>query len=300
MHVRDSASRGMRSEVRAQPSLLRGAGLAAADLSTVAVQRHGMPRAERVGVIALAGFAGGRAEVGEVSARAGRPVLVVPNRRARARLVAAPRRLVAARVLLRRAVRIGGVAERGDRSRQGVDECGGDGRSSWALARCLRPRPSRHPAARGDAPSRTCQRLGVGGVRQSRRVRRASRGRGPARMRRASRLPSRALILSSPLPPRSRSGPRPPASRSPPGPPRSTSPPSPPYRRSRPRPPYSRSRPSRPARRSLPLSPRRTSPRAEPEIASRPPSPLVTSAGANAGHAADASATQTTIRRSRI
>ena len=79
-------------EIGLQPCVLRrpaGGG-------DVAVQHHHVPRAQLVAVVALAGFARGRAEVGEVPGGARGVVVVIARRRPGARLVAAPGRRVAA------------------------------------------------------------------------------------------------------------------------------------------------------------------------------------------------------------
>ena len=113
-----------RGEHAAEPALLRRAGAAAARRGAVRVQHDDLPGAEPVGVVAASWIARGAAEVAEVAGRARRPVLVVPDGRPRAPLEAAPRRRVAAPVLLVAAGLVDRVAEDGDGARKTGDEGG--------------------------------------------------------------------------------------------------------------------------------------------------------------------------------
>src|SRR5207244_4920079 len=91
----------------------------------VAVEDDDVPGAEIVAVIALGGVSRGGTEVAEIPGRRGaRVVVVVPRPRIRARLVAAPARVVAVLVVGRGAVRIGAVAEREHGPRDRVQDGG--------------------------------------------------------------------------------------------------------------------------------------------------------------------------------
>ena len=101
----------VRGEVGLEPEALGRAARAAADLTAVRVQHHDVPAAEVVAVPALRRSAGHGAEVGVVARCVPAAVFVVAHHRARARLVAAPARLVAALEVRGRPVGIGVVAE---------------------------------------------------------------------------------------------------------------------------------------------------------------------------------------------
>src|SRR5439155_24695255 len=91
-------------EIGGQPPPLRTARVAPTGVGAVRVERDEVPRADVVAVEALAGRAGGGAEVAEVTGRSGvgriaaraarREVLVVARRRPGDRLGAAPRLVV--------------------------------------------------------------------------------------------------------------------------------------------------------------------------------------------------------------
>ena len=132
--VGQRAGRRMRRQIGAQPALLRRAR-AHVD---VGIDHHDVPRAQGVAVVADARIARRRAPVRVVARRArGRPVvvLVVPGRRARARLVPAPGRIEAVHVIRQRPVWVGTVTERGDLADDTVEH---SGRSFLAGARAVR------------------------------------------------------------------------------------------------------------------------------------------------------------------
>ena len=122
-HGEDALLRG-RGEIGLEPRLLRRAERRR-DVAVVAVEDDDVPGAEIVAVIALGGVSRGGTEVAEIPGRRGaRVVIVVPRPRIRARLVAAPARVVAVLVVGRGAVRIGAVAEREHRPRDRVEDSG--------------------------------------------------------------------------------------------------------------------------------------------------------------------------------
>src|SRR5439155_7356022 len=84
--VGEGARRRVRREVGAEPLLL-GRACAHVDLG---IQRHDVPAAEIVAVVALAGVAGGDAEVTEIARRPGLLVVMVARHRVSALAVAAP------------------------------------------------------------------------------------------------------------------------------------------------------------------------------------------------------------------
>ena len=110
-------------KIRAQPHLLRRADVH----RDVAVQRHDVPVAEVVAVIALAGRASGRAEVIEIAARVRRDIVVIAGHRLGAGLEPAPGRVVAVLVVGARAVRIGVVAHGHHGARNGVHQVRSEG-----------------------------------------------------------------------------------------------------------------------------------------------------------------------------
>src|SRR5688572_17129746 len=92
MPVGDHAGRGVRLEVVTQPQRLRRRGAG----GDAAVQGDGVPRAELKAVITETPGTGIGAEVVEVRQRSlGTGVVVIAWRRARARAVPSPRRVVA-------------------------------------------------------------------------------------------------------------------------------------------------------------------------------------------------------------
>src|SRR5207302_4886901 len=105
--VGEGALRRVRREVGAEPLLL-GRACAHVDLG---VQRYDVPAAEIVAVVALAGVAGGDAEVTEIARRPGLLIVVVARHRVRALAVAAPAGREAILVVRIGAVRVGVVAQ---------------------------------------------------------------------------------------------------------------------------------------------------------------------------------------------
>src|SRR5581483_2659122 len=109
---RERARAGVSGEIGAQPLLLCGPGLAAADLRAVRVERDEVPGTDVEAVPTLTGRSGGESEVLEVPARAGRAVVVVPCGGARDRLHASPCRVVGREVVRVGATVVLVVAER--------------------------------------------------------------------------------------------------------------------------------------------------------------------------------------------
>jgi hypothetical protein len=118
--VREHALRARGCEVGLEPR-----DLVASRLRVLfRIERDDVPVAEIEAVVAETGGPCGAAEVPEVPGRARSVVLVVSGRRARSGLVSSPGRSVALRELFRRAVLVGVVAERQDRSLVCVEERG--------------------------------------------------------------------------------------------------------------------------------------------------------------------------------
>ena len=118
MPVGEGALRRVRREVGAEPLLL-GRACAHVDLG---VQRHDVPAAEIVAVVALAGVAGGDAEVTEIARRPGLLIVVVARHRVRALAVAAPAGREAILVVRIGAVRVRVVAQQEHRTRDSIEQ----------------------------------------------------------------------------------------------------------------------------------------------------------------------------------
>src|SRR5947207_12256596 len=123
MPVGDRAARRARGEIGAEPLLLcRPCGGRDA-----AVQRHDVPVAQVVAVVALAGGPSRRAEIVEVRLGAALLVLDLAGRGAGARLMAAPGRVVALVEPIPGAVVVREVAGSEDGARDPVEQRGGRG-----------------------------------------------------------------------------------------------------------------------------------------------------------------------------
>ena len=123
MHIGERATLRARGEIGAQPLFLRRAR----GLRDVAVEGDDVPVAQVVAVVALRGIARRRAEIAEVPRRAGRAVLVVAGDRPGARLVPAPRGVVAVGVIGARPAGIGVVARQEHGAGDRVEQVCGEG-----------------------------------------------------------------------------------------------------------------------------------------------------------------------------
>ena len=120
--VRGDAARRVRGQVRLQPLELRRARAAAADRRAVRVEGVDPPRAEVVGVPALARLARRRSEVREIAQGIERLVLVVAGARSGSVPERAPRGLVAVLEVTKRARRVGVVTCREHRAGDVLDQ----------------------------------------------------------------------------------------------------------------------------------------------------------------------------------
>src|SRR3954469_12969198 len=111
----------VRGQIRAQPALLWRSGTH----RDVAVQYDDVPGPELVAVVTFRRIVPERAEISEVSRGVRGAVLVIPERRLCAALVAAPARPVAALEPPRRAVLVGVVPSRKHRAGNSVQQIGG-------------------------------------------------------------------------------------------------------------------------------------------------------------------------------
>src|SRR5205807_7340113 len=118
IEVGDDAASRCCGEVALQPRELRGRGT---DID-LRIERHHVPGAEVVAVVALPCRPGGAAEIAEIGGSPGGVVVVDPGRGAGARLLAAPGRVVAVGEVAGRAVGVDVVAGGVNGARDGVEQ----------------------------------------------------------------------------------------------------------------------------------------------------------------------------------
>ena len=139
-----------RREVRAQPLLLRRAGVH----RHVVVDHDDVPLAQIVAVVALRRVTRRCAEVAEVPGGTRRVVLVVADRRPGAGFVSPPGGVVAGRVIGRRAILVGVVAQREHGAGNAVEQGGGRFVAARRARRDVARSDQGHRAAAGDGDGR--------------------------------------------------------------------------------------------------------------------------------------------------